>query len=269
VAYLLHLEKKIICSPNTYFFMANSHMCREELIKKFKIDPKRIEVIYNGIDSSLFNTVHIKKHRNEFRSQYNLSSNQIVLLFVGNGFGGKNLMTVLSMAKELGSDLGQFKFVIVGRGRIAHFRRKAAELRVEKQFLFLGYQSDVHKFYQAADGLIHPALYDPCSNACLEALACGLPVLCTKTNGASHWIENGKNGFVVDDPRDAQSFANHAKVFLDTNTRERMRHAAPKTVSTLTDENHDQALVDLLEKAFTHKRRVDRLPLELVFYGTH
>jgi len=266
-AYMLHLEKKIVHSPRTYFFMANSHMCRQELIEKFKIDPKRIKVIYNGIDSSVFNTVHDRKNRNEIRSKYNLSPNQVVLLFVGNGFGRKNLNTVLNMAKKLGSDLDRFKFVIVGRGRIAHFRRKAAEWGVEKQFLFLGSQSEVHKFYQAADALIHPALYDPCSNASLEALACGLPVITTSTNGASHWIENGKNGFVVDDPRDAQSFAESALVFLDPAKREKMRHVAPQSVATLTDLNHDNALADFLEIAFMHKRKVERLPLEPAFYA--
>lgn len=266
-AYMLHLEKKIIRSPRTYFFMANSHMCRDALVNRFKVDPSRIEVIYNGVDRNIFNTVHARKSRKEIRGEMNFSSGQTVLLFVGNGFGRKNLNTVLETAKELGPDLDRFQFVILGNGKIARYRRKASALGVEKAFHFLGAQDDVHKWYHAADALIHPAVYDPCSNACLEALASGLPVLTTKTNGASHWIQNGENGFVVDDPRDAKTFARCAKEFLDPIKSEKMRHEAPNSVASLTDKNHDKALKKLMEKVSIYKRKVEKLPLEPAFYA--
>jgi len=41
--------------------------------------------------------------------------------------------------------------------------------------------------YHASDAFILPTLYDPCSNATLEAAACGLPVITTEANGAAEW----------------------------------------------------------------------------------
>src|SRR6266496_3529410 len=52
--------------------------------------------------------------------------------------------------------------------------------------------------YSAADIFILPTIYDPFSNACLEALACGLPVITTRSNGFSEIIENGVHGSTVD-----------------------------------------------------------------------
>ena len=49
---------------------------------------------------------------------------------------------------------------------------------------FLGHRADPKDAYFAADFLVHPTFYDPCSLVALEALACGLPVITTRYNGA-------------------------------------------------------------------------------------
>jgi UDP-glucose:(heptosyl)LPS alpha-1,3-glucosyltransferase len=54
--------------------------------------------------------------------------------------------------------------------------------------------------YAAADIFILPTIYDPFSNACLEALACGLPVITTRSNGFTEIIEDGVHGSIIDDP---------------------------------------------------------------------
>lgn len=53
-------------------------------------------------------------------------------------------------------------------------------------------------FYQMADALLLPTLYDPFPNVILEALSCGLPVITSTTCGGAEFIQNGKNGFVCD-----------------------------------------------------------------------
>ena len=58
--------------------------------------------------------------------------------------------------------------------------------------------SDLVRLYAAADIFILPTIYDPFSNACLEALACGLPVITTRANGFSEIIEDGVHGSIVD-----------------------------------------------------------------------
>jgi len=64
---------------------------------------------------------------------------------------------------------------------------------------FLGEVADLVPIYAAADIFILPTIYDPFSNACLEALACGLPVITTRSNGFSEIIEGGVHGSIVAD----------------------------------------------------------------------
>ena len=70
--------------------------------------------------------------------------------------------------------------------------------------LFLGQTSSIEELYCASDILIHPALYDPFSNVCLEEMARGLPVMTTRLNGASEIIEDGCTGLVVDTPGEVE-----------------------------------------------------------------
>jgi UDP-glucose:(heptosyl)LPS alpha-1,3-glucosyltransferase len=59
--------------------------------------------------------------------------------------------------------------------------------------------------YHAVDIFLLPTIYDPFSNACLEALAAGRPVITTRANGFSEIIENGRHGTIIDDPRDVDA----------------------------------------------------------------
>ena len=55
----------------------------------------------------------------------------------------------------------------------------------------LGPVADMQSLFAAADMFILPTVYDPFSNACLEALSYGLPVITTLTNGFSEIVESG------------------------------------------------------------------------------
>ena len=59
-------------------------------------------------------------------------------------------------------------------------------------------QSETLPFYQMADGLLLPTLYDPFPNVILEAMACGLPVITTTGCGGAEFITEGDNGYVCD-----------------------------------------------------------------------
>ena len=65
------------------------------------------------------------------------------------------------------------------------FARLAKDLGLSDRVRFVGYCPDVRDAYFASDFLVHPTFYDPCSNVVLEALACGLPVITTRDNGAA------------------------------------------------------------------------------------
>ena len=96
---------------------------------------------------------------------------------------------------------------------------------------FLGPVKDMRALYAAADVFVAPTLYDPFSNACLEALAAGLPVLTTRANGFAEIITPGIHGEAVDtfsyDPGAALTEA------LQTWSDPEKRHAARSLCAAL------------------------------------
>jgi Glycosyltransferase len=89
--------------------------------------------------------------------------------------------------------------LVAGRDKHARkFEKLARTLGVASRVRFLGPVADVREVYGTADALILPTLYDPFPNVCVEALACGLPLLTSHGCGAAEWIEEGKNGWVCD-----------------------------------------------------------------------
>jgi UDP-glucose:(heptosyl)LPS alpha-1,3-glucosyltransferase len=86
---------------------------------------------------------------------------------------------------------------VVGKDKEqGRYQQLAKTLNCEERVRFFGMQSETLPFYQMADGLLLPTLYDPFPNVILEAMACGLPVITTTGCGGAEFIVQGSNGYV-------------------------------------------------------------------------
>jgi UDP-glucose:(heptosyl)LPS alpha-1,3-glucosyltransferase len=103
--------------------------------------------------------------------------------------------------------------LVAGNGRAGTMPRS-------ERTRFLGPRSDVPRLLAAADVFILPTIYDPFSNACLEALAAGLPVITTKANGFAEIIQNGAEGEVVAEPSDVLGLARAVERWMPHDRRE-------------------------------------------------
>ena len=77
--------------------------------------------------------------------------------------------------------------------------------------------------YRAADIFLLPTVYDPFSNACLEALAAGLPVITTRANGCSEIMESGRHGTILDRPQDVDAIGAALQFWSDPARRAQAR----------------------------------------------
>jgi glycosyltransferase involved in cell wall biosynthesis len=78
---------------------------------------------------------------------------------------------------------------------------------------------DLVRIYAAADIFILPTIYDPFSNACLEAVACGIPVITTRSNGFSEIIADGVHGSIVDSANDVAALRDAIRFWSDAARR--------------------------------------------------
>lgn len=196
---LLGLERRVFSARRTGWIIANSKRGKEEIVRHYGFPAERIEVIYNGVDLDRFQPLVRPEPRED-----------VQLLFVGSGFERKGLGFCIQALARLPE---RYKLKVIGKGELRHYARLAADAGVGQRFAFGGHDLDMATEYAHADLLVHPAIYEPFANVCLEALASGVPVVTSRINGASEIIEHGENGAIVERPQDIEALVAAIRLF--------------------------------------------------------
>jgi len=195
--YVLGAERAMFAHPALRSVICNSQMVAGEIVRHYGVEPAKLQVIYNGVDTAAFHPGLAAEFRRATRASAGIPDDVPLLLFVGSGFERKGVPQLLRAAAMMRR--AEARFVIVGADRkLKAMQALAARLGLADRVLFTGPLKDVRPWYGAADGFVLPTLYDPCPNAALEALACGLPTVTSTTCGAQEWVRPGENGWVVD-----------------------------------------------------------------------
>ena len=214
-ATMLSLERRMFTPEATGRIIANSHRGKREIIDHYGYPPDRIHVIHNGVDCERFHPPENKP-----------SSERVTLLFAGTGFERKGLHFAIQALSRLP---GHVELEVVGKGDIGPYQRLAGVLGIASRVRFLGKDHDMTAIYHRADMLVHPAIYEPFANVCMEAMACGLPVATSRINGVSEVIEPAKNGAIIEQPEDIEALAAVIRPFLDADFRRAAGIHARKT----------------------------------------
>ncbi len=205
--------------------VAISEMVKRDMIRCYGIPEDRVTVVYNGVDLDHFHPKN-RRYREEIRSKHGIVE-EFVILFVSNNFRMKGLVFLMKALASLKKKCGPpFRLLILGRDRQEPYRRLASQIGLSGETIFAGSTDDPEKYYGAADLLVHPSFYDACSLTVLEALASGLPVITTSTNGASGVLHQGEEGYVLSDPRDEQDLEEKISRFLAPDRRAQASRAA-------------------------------------------
>jgi UDP-glucose:(heptosyl)LPS alpha-1,3-glucosyltransferase len=200
----LRIEAKALSPGNSRRIIVNSHMVKEDVIARYNAEPDAVEVIYNGVDLKRFQPD--PKLREAVRKECKFAEDDFVVLFLGTGYGRKGLDRVLDAFPALLKGNAKARLLVVGYDSSARwFQERARDLGFYSQACFLGGRRDSEACYAAADLYVLPTRYDPFANSTVEALACGLPVITTCTNGGGELIENGKQGTVLEEPFQAKA----------------------------------------------------------------
>jgi UDP-glucose:(heptosyl)LPS alpha-1,3-glucosyltransferase len=143
--------------------------------------------------------------RAEFRAEFALADDDLLLLQVGSGFKTKGLDRSLLALTHLPEDLRRrTRLIAIGQDEPTHFQRMARSLGLatgdDGQVSILQGRSDIPRFLLGADLLVHPAYNENTGTVLLEALVAGLPVLASAVCGYAHYIEEAEGGRVIPEP---------------------------------------------------------------------
>lgn len=239
------LERKQYLGPDRPLVIANSRMVRRHFEEFHGIAPETVRVVHMAIDPLRFAAEDRPKRRQAERDRWGVSPDDAVGLFVAMNYRLKGLAPLLR-AVALVPREKPFTLAVVGHPKVGRYQRLAAKLGVADRVKFLGFRADPKDAYFASDFLVHPTFYDPCSLVALEALACGLPVVTTRYNGAAELLSPPADGLVVDDPHDAAALAAAVGQMLDRGYRSSASQAARQAAGRWTFEHHYRALLDVL-----------------------
>lgn len=231
--YVMQAERAMYQAPELKAVICNAEMVKREIIEDFSIPANKIHVIYNAIDSSRFVPAN-EELRVKLRDELSIPQSAVTLVFVGSGFERKGLASAIKAIANTDRFL-----VVVGQDKAEKsYRELAQSLGCQNRIRFMGMQKNTLPFYQTADGLLLPTLYDPFPNVILEAMACGLPVITSPTCGGAEFITTGQNGYVCDAlniPQLSEAVMAIPSRFVDEKmggyARERVRDATPEKLS--------------------------------------
>jgi UDP-glucose:(heptosyl)LPS alpha-1,3-glucosyltransferase len=222
-----------------------------------------MHVVRSSIDSQRFSEQDRPKCRLAFREQHGIAPHEVVGLFAAMNYQLKGLEPLLHATQrmlarpEFAGIAPAFRLLVVGKPEAGAYRRLARRLGIADSLCFVGYCPEMRNAYFAADFLVHPTFYDPCSLVVLEALACGLPVITSRYNGASELMHPSppqQEGYVIGDPHDHHELGWCLAQMLDPGRRHTFAQAARRTALQWTFEQHYRQLMGVLTEAARRKQ---------------
>jgi UDP-glucose:(heptosyl)LPS alpha-1,3-glucosyltransferase len=229
--------------------IAISDMVKQDMMRWYRIPKERITVVYNGVDIEHFHPRN-RQYREGIRGRHGIGD-ELVILFVSNNFRMKGLgFLIKALAKIKKGSHPPFRLLILGRDHQDSYLRLAKGMGIFGDVIFAGSTDEPEKYYGASDLLVHPTFYDACSLTVLEALASGLPVITTHSNGASGIITQGQEGFVISDPRDDQALVEKILFFLNRERVGRASIAARYLAESYSLERNWSEMKNIFERNF-------------------
>jgi glycosyltransferase involved in cell wall biosynthesis len=205
--------------------IAVSPQVRDDLVALGVAPPERFAVIRLGIELDQ-RVAGAQNGRAESRRYLGIPPDRFAVGWIGRMTAVKRTDDILVAFKRLRDGGVDAVLCLVGDGPDRpELERRAHDLGVVRDTLFLGYQEDVAPFYAAFDALVLPSSNEGTPVSAIEALAAGRPVVATRVGGVPDVVQEGEDGFLVE-PGATEALADRlAQLARDPALRERMGQA--------------------------------------------
>lgn len=161
-------------------FSTVSEYSKRDIVKFYGINPDKINVVPEGVDTKVFRPVDDWKQLAQWRTKI-FAADVPFIVYVGKPTERRNLSALIRAFAELKKDGFPHKFLIVGASLpgTSPFRKVIEELKIETEVFVLDYVTHEEMFlvYNAANLFVYPSSYEGFGMPVLEAMACGAPVI--------------------------------------------------------------------------------------------
>lgn len=185
-------------------------------IAQKKFNANQVEYVPGvGIDVKKFNRDNFDVA--DIRRKLGLTKADIIALSVGELSTRKNHEVVIKAISKLPDKyLDNFKYLIVGNGDLEDYLKSLTEqLKISNKVMFLGYRKDIPELCAISDMFLFPSLQEGLPVALMEAMASGLPVICSNIRGTVDLINDETNGYLYN-CYDIEGFAQGIEKSIDS-----------------------------------------------------
>ena len=195
--------------------ITDSENTKNDILKFFKVDPNKIEVIYLSAGNEF-----IKKDKKDIEylyGKFNIPKNKKILMYVGNLKPHKNLERLLEAYAKI-NEIDNTRLILVGKAfeKYNVLEQKEKDLGIDKNVIHTGIvtQTELVDLYNLTDLFVFPSLYEGFGLPVLEALACGTNVICSNTSSLPE-VGGDVVGYV--NPLDVEEITEKINIELNKN----------------------------------------------------
>lgn len=257
------LEKPLVFMPAA--IIANSRAVARRM-KKISRARKRLWVVHNGVDLSLFGADGAGDARRELGAR----DSEVLVGLVGRMGAGKGHEIFLDAAMRAGRECGNLRFAVIGdelftgEGRRSSIDSLIQEYGLSDRIVCTGYRPDVERYIRALDILVLASEREPFGRVLIEAMAAGRAIIATDAGGVSEVVEGGVTALLVQ-PGNAAAMAKAImRLSCDGELRERMgRSGRMRAAEKFSIEKHVSRIQEIYTEILSgNGRRKDRSALQ-------
>jgi glycosyltransferase involved in cell wall biosynthesis len=225
----------------------------KEFMEFFHVPEEKVRFLYEAVDSSKFNP---KIDASEILDRFGGGR---IVLYAGSIIPRKGLIYLIQAIPKVIKEVPDAKFVFVGgkSEQALNLKRLAQQLGVEKHLFFEGFVSDADlpKYYKAADVLSCPSLREGYPLPCLEAMACGTPVIGTNLGTISEVV--GDTGILVEERNSERLAKGIIELLKNPTLRKRLgENAATRVSENFTWDRTARHAMEIYNEAVELRKRV-------------
>lgn len=221
----------------------------------FSYRKDNIQVVYNGIDAQRYYPSN--KLRDAFRTEHAVQD-KFVVGTVGRFHPIKDHFTLMKGFALFQEKVPEAELLLVGGEKngkmISNYQNQVDALKLQGKIHFLPTTPEVTKVFNGFDTFVLSSISEGCSNVILEAMACGVPVVATRTGGNPELVQDQVNGLLFDVGSAEQLADRLLNVYKNKDLRKRFQNNGPSfihenfTLET-TVSNYQNLYLRLLERS--------------------
>jgi len=204
--------------------LAVSNQVKQDIVTNLRCPPEQVRVLYNGIDIRKYRSVG---HTPGLRYNLGVPDGNRLVVMLARLVAQKKHTRFLQALETIRNELPPTSVLFVGEGKmLGMLEREVEERRLGDIVSFAGHRNDIPQILALSDLSVVTSDREGFSNAILESLAAGVPVVATDVGGNSEAIVNGECGVLVKSDDQAGLARAIKTVLTDDTLRQRMSEAA-------------------------------------------